>query len=66
LRPAGAPIVIHAHRAPRSSGGFYRTRPDPLADVWDEEIVPMLQAAPGLRPISLFDELARRYPGLTD
>jgi len=41
---------------------IYRTRPDPLAGVWDEEIVPMLQAAPGLRPISLFDELARRYP----
>ena len=41
---------------------IYRTRPDPLADVWDEEIVPLLQAAPGLRPISLFDELARRHP----
>ena len=41
---------------------IYRTRPDPLADVWDEEIVPLLQAAPGLRDISLFDELARRYP----
>jgi hypothetical protein len=41
---------------------IYRTRPDPLAGVWDEEVVPMLQAAPGLRPISLFDELARRYP----
>jgi hypothetical protein len=41
---------------------IYRTRPDPLAGVWDEEIVPLLQAAPGLRPISLFDELARRHP----
>ena len=26
----------------------YRTRPDPLAGLWDEEIVPMLRAAPGL------------------
>ncbi|HVB69851.1 MAG TPA: IS21 family transposase [Acetobacteraceae bacterium] len=40
----------------------YRTRPDPLAGLWDEEVVPMLRAAPGLRPISLFDELARRHP----
>ncbi len=40
----------------------YRTRPDPLAGLWDEEVVPMLQAATGLRPISLFDELVRRHP----
>ena len=43
-------------------GRSYRTRPDPLVGLWDEEIVPLLQAAPGLRPITLFDELARRYP----
>lgn len=40
----------------------YRTRADPLDGLWDEEIVPMLETAPGLRPITLFDELARRYP----
>ena len=26
-----------------------RRRPDPLAGVWDSEIVPMLEAAPGIR-----------------
>jgi hypothetical protein len=41
----------------------WRTRPDPLAGLWDDEIVPLLTAAPGLRPITLFDELARRHPG---
>jgi Mu transposase-like protein len=41
---------------------MYRTRPDPLADLWNDEIVPMLRAAPALRPITLFDELARRHP----
>jgi hypothetical protein len=40
----------------------YRTRPDPLDGLWDEEILPLLTAAPGLRPITLFDELARRHP----
>ena len=40
----------------------WRTRPDPLDGLWDEEIVPLLTAAPGLRPITLFDELVRRHP----
>jgi hypothetical protein len=40
----------------------YRTRPDPLAGHWDEVIVPLLQAAPGLRPVTILGELARRYP----
>ena len=44
-------------RAPRS-----RRRPDPLAAVWDSEIVPMLEAAPGLRPVAIFEELRRRHP----
>ena len=27
-----------------------------------EEILPLLVAAPGLRPITLFDEMERRHP----
>jgi hypothetical protein len=41
-----------------------RRRPDPLADVFDAEIVPMLEASPGLRPIAIFEELLRRHPEL--
>ena len=41
-----------------------RRRPDPLAAVWDSEIVPMLEAAPGLRPVTLLEELRRRHPDL--
>mgnify|MGYP000739343819 CR=1 FL=1 len=29
-----------------------RRRPDPLGDLFEAEIVPMLKAAPGLRPIA--------------
>jgi hypothetical protein len=29
-----------------------RRRPDPLAGVWDSEIVPMLAAAPGIRAVA--------------
>ena len=39
-----------------------RCRPDPLAGVWDSEIVPMLKAAPGVRPVAIFEELCRRHP----
>ena len=32
-----------------------RRRPDPLADVWDAEIVPILRAAPGLRAVGVLE-----------
>ena len=41
-----------------------RRRADPFADVWGNEVVPMLKAAPGLRPIAVFEELCRRHPDL--
>src|ERR1039458_9916192 len=42
-----------------------RRRPDPLAAIWESEIVPMLAAMPGLRPKALFDEMLRRHPALS-
>jgi len=42
-----------------------RRRPDPLAGVWDSEVVPLLKDAPGLRPIAIFEELCRRHPELS-
>ena len=39
-----------------------RRRPDPLAGVWESEIVPMLGAAPGIRAVAIFEELCRRHP----
>ena len=38
-----------------------RRRPDPLAAIWDSEIVPMLEMAPGLRPVSIMTEMLLRY-----
>lgn len=40
----------------------WRTRSDPLAGVWDEEVVPMLESEPGLLGTTLFEELQRRHP----
>src|ERR1700737_2539399 len=41
-----------------------RRRPDPLAGVWDSEIVPMLETAPGVRAVAIFEEICRRDPGI--
>ncbi len=41
-----------------------RRRPDPLADIFDSEIVPLLKAAPGLRVVAVFEEMRRRHPDL--
>ncbi len=43
-----------------------RRRPDPLIHIFDSEIVPMLKAAPGLRPVGIFEEMQRRHPQLPD
>jgi len=39
-----------------------RRGPDPLAGIFEEIVVPMLEASPGLRPIAIFEELRRRSP----
>ena len=39
-----------------------RRRPDPLAGIFDEEVVPVLEATPGIRAVALFEELRRRHP----
>ncbi|CAG0930345.1 hypothetical protein PLCT1_01350 [Planctomycetaceae bacterium] len=46
----------------RTSRG--RRRPDPLEPYWEAEVVPILQAAPGIRVIGVLDELRRRHAEL--
>ena len=41
-----------------------RRRPDPLAGIFEEEVVPPLEASPGLRAVALFEEMTRRHPEL--
>ena len=43
-----------------------RRRPDPLAAYWDSQIVPMLRASPGLRPITVLLEMQRRHVSFPD
>ena len=39
-------------------------RPDPLADIFDTVVVPVLENSPGIRSVGLFEELMRRHPEL--
>ena len=41
-----------------------RRRPDPLADIFETDVVPILENRPGIRPVGVFEELMRRHPGL--
>ncbi len=41
-----------------------RRRPDPLADIFERDVIPMLEAAPGIRAVAIFEEMMRRHPGL--
>jgi hypothetical protein len=43
-----------------------RRRPDPLAEIYDREVVPLLQAAPAIRSVAIFEEMQRRHPDLPD
>ncbi len=58
-RIAADPRLPSRRQAPRG-----RRRPDPLAAIFEAEIVPMLAASPGLRAIAIFEEMQRRYPDL--
>ena len=40
----------------------WRTRADPLDDVWLTEVVPMLESAPSLMAVTVLEELQLRYP----
>jgi hypothetical protein len=41
----------------------WRTSADPLAEVWESELEPMLRAQPKLKPMTLFEYLQTKYPG---
>ena len=41
---------------------YWRSRPDPFAEVWDSEVVPLLQRAPKLMAITLLRKLQDDHP----
>lgn len=63
---AGYRLEKAANLPPTRKAPRGRRRPDPLADLFDAEVVPLLTQAPGLRPVAVFEEMQRRHPGLPD
>lgn len=53
------PTLPSQKKTPRS-----RRRPDPLADIFDTGVVPLLRSSPGIRPVAVYEELLRRHPDL--
>jgi hypothetical protein len=47
----------------QAASRHWRTRQDPLTDVWESQVVPLLVSDPQLNAVTLLEELQRRYPG---
>ena len=60
---SGQRIEAGDHQPNRERVRDWRTSADPLAEVWESELEPMLRAAPQLQPTTLFEVLQERYPG---
>ena len=54
------PTLPSQKKTPRS-----RRRPDPLADIFETEVVPLLRSSPGIRAVAVYEELLRRHPELS-
>ena len=54
------PRLPSQKKAPRG-----RRRPDPLVDIWDSEVLPILKASPGIRAIAVVGEIRRRHPEIS-
>jgi transcriptional regulator with XRE-family HTH domain len=50
------------HQPERGKRRQWRTRQDPLAEVWEEELLPMLETAPALEPQTLLLHLEEHHP----
>ena len=53
------PRLPSQKKTARSHGGG---KPDPFEDLWESDVVPKLEKAPGLRPVTILHDLCLRYP----
>jgi hypothetical protein len=66
ISPATAYRFEQDHRLPSATHKVRtRRRPDPLADFFDTDVVPLLKATPELRAVAIFEEMQRRHPHLS-
>lgn len=50
------------HQPQRGKPRTWRTREDPFTQVWESELVPLLEANPSLQPTTLLEYLQEKYP----
>lgn len=60
---SGQRIESGRHQQQRGKPRDWRTRTDPLEEVWTSELEPMLRDEPRLKPTTLFEYLQEHYPG---
>lgn len=60
---SGGRIETGVHQPHKGQPRDWRTRADPLAEVWNSELEPMLQREPKLEAMTLFEYLQEHYPG---
>ncbi len=56
-------IDAGTHQPQRGKRQVTRSSPNPLADVWESELEPLLRQQPRLKPMTLFEYLQDCYPG---
>lgn len=65
LSPATAYRIEQDPRLPlQKKAARERRRTDPLEDIFDKDVVPLLESAPGIRPIAGYEEMMRLHPTL--
>jgi hypothetical protein len=55
--------IEKGHHGPREEPRVWRTRVDPLAEVWTSELEPLLAKEPSLTGLTLLEYLDDNYPG---
>lgn len=60
---SGQRIDAGVHQPNRGRLRDWRSVADPLAEVWESELEPMLKREPQLKPTTLFEYLQAQYPG---
>ncbi|TCG09202.1 IS21 family transposase [Paraburkholderia steynii] len=55
-------VEHHAGLPSQQPRRYWRSRPDPFADVWENEVVPLLRSVPRLKVITLLRKLQEDHP----
>lgn len=60
---SGRRIEAGVHQPQKGQPRNWRTRTDPLARVWEQELEPLLLREPKIEAMTLYEYLQERYPG---